>query len=193
MARPRTPVIDRLMAMCVETNPPEGSQITTPCLTFTGRKMLKGGHGQIWDNGTVAYAHRVAYEHKNGPIPKGMVLMHLCDNPACCNPDHLTLGTQKDNIHDAVLKGRHTRKNALPNLIKRICLLQGSGKTPEQIADETGFALTEILTALDFLDDDECIYAPTLEQHGEDFADSQRLGRFIHYQHTSAAITAMLA
>ena len=193
MAIPRPAAFDRLMAKCVETNPPEGCQIATPCLTYTGCKKTSG-HGRIWDNGKMAHAHRVAFEHKHGPIPKGMVVMHLCDNPACCNPDHLTLGTQKDNTHDAVLKGRHTNKHALPNLIKRICHLQGSGKTPEQIADETGFALTEILTALDFLDEDEaCIHALTLEKHGADFADSQRLGRFIHYQHSFAAITALFA
>lgn len=194
MERPRPSTFDRLMAKCVETNPPEDSQITTPCLTFTGAKQNRG-HGQIWHNGKLVQSHRVAYEHKHGPIPKGMCVMHLCDNPACCNPDHLTLGTSKENTHDAVLKGRikGAVKNALPSLIKRICDLRQSGKTPEQIADETGFALTEILTALDFLDDDRCIYAPTLEQHGEDFADSQRLGRFIHYQHTLAAITSMLA
>lgn len=192
MARPRTPVIDRLMAKCVETNPPEGSQITTPCLAYTGSK-LNGGHAQLWDNGKPVLAHRVAYEHKYGPIPKGMVLMHLCDNPACCNPDHLTLGTQKDNNHDAVLKGRHMRKNALPNLIKRICLLQGSGKTPEDIAKETGYAEVSIRSILEFLDDDECIYAPTLATYGDDLADSQRLERFVHDQHTLAAITSIIA
>ena len=194
MARPRTPAFDRLMAMCVETNPPEGSQITTPCLTFTGWKV-PSGHGQIWDNGKLVYAHRVAFEHKHGPIPKGMVLMHLCDNPACCNPDHLTLGTQKDNIHDAVLKGRikGAVKNALPNLLDRIELLRQSGKTPEDIAKETGYALVSIRSTLDFLDDDECIYAPTLAAYGDDLADSQRLERFVHDQHTLAAITSIIA
>lgn len=194
MAKSRTPAFDRLMAKCVETDPPEGSQITTPCLAFTGGKVSKGGHGQIRDNGKKALAHRVAYEHKHGPIPKGMVLMHLCDNPACCNPDHLTIGTQKENIHDEILKGRSTgpRKHVLPSLLDRIELLRGSGKTPEQIADETGYALVSIRSILDFLDDDECIYAPTLAHHGADLADHQRLERFVHYQHTLAAITAML-
>lgn len=192
MARPRTPVIDRLMAMCVETNPPEGSQITTPCLTFTGSKGWKG-HGQINHNGKRTRAHRIAYEHKHGPIPKDMVVMHLCDNPACCNPDHLTIGTQKDNVHDSVLKGRHTNKHVIPSLLDRIELLRGSGKTPEQIAKETGYSITSIRSILEFLDDDECIYAPTLAHHGADLADSQRLERFKHDQHTLAAITSMLA
>lgn len=194
MERPRQSAFDRLMAMCVENNPPEGSQITSSCLTFTGGKA-NGGHGLINQNGKMACAHRVAFEHKHGPIPKGMVLLHLCDNPACCNTDHLTLGTHKENVHDSVLKGRSNgpRKNALPNLLDRIELLRQSGKTPEQIAKETGYALVSIRSILEFLDDDECIYAPTLAHHGADLADSQRLERFIHYQHTLAAITAMLA
>lgn len=193
MAIPRPSTFDRLMAMCVETTVPEGSQITTPCLTFTGGK-LNGGHGLIWDNGKLSCAHRVAYEHKHGPIPKGMSVLHLCDNPACCNPNHLVLGTHKDNMHDSILKGRSNgmRKNALPNLIDRIELLRQAGKTPEDIAKETGYALVSIRSILEFLDDDEDIYAPTLAHYGDDLADSQRLERFIHYQHTLAAITAML-
>lgn len=192
MARPRTPVIDRLMAMCVETNPPEGSQITTPCLSFTGAKQ-KCGHGLIRHNGKLVQSHRVAYEAKHGPIPPGMCVMHLCDNPACCNPDHLVLGTQKENTHDSVLKGRSTglRKNILPNLLDRICLLQGSGKTPEQIAEETGYSITSIRSIVEFLDDDECIYAPTLAAYGADLADYQRLERFTHDQHTLAAVTSI--
>lgn len=193
MARPRPSTFDRLMAKCVETNPPEGSQITSPCLTFTGSKGCNG-HGRIKHDGKKVPAHRVAYEHKHGPIPPGKVVMHLCDNPACCATDHLILGTQKDNVHDAMLKGRHTNKHVIPNLLDRISLLQGSGKTPEEIAGETGFALTEILSILDFLDEDEaCIHALTLEKHGADFADSQRLDRFTHYQHSFAAITALFA
>lgn len=194
MARPRPSTFDRLMAMCVETNPPEGSQITTPCLAFTGWKRLSG-HGRIKHDGKMVSAHRVAYEHKHGPIPKGMCVMHLCDNPACCNPDHLTLGTQKENTHDSILKGRSngTRKHVLPNLLDRICLLRQSGKTPEQIAKETGYSLVSIRSILEFLDDDEDIYAPTLAHYGDDLADSQRLERFIHDQHTLAAVTSIFA
>lgn len=51
-------------------------------------------------------AHRFAYEHFVGPIPKGLFVLHRCDVRHCVNPDHLFLGTQKDNIADMLAKGR---------------------------------------------------------------------------------------
>jgi hypothetical protein len=54
-------------------------------------------------------AHRYAWELWRGPIPDGMNVLHACDNRACCNPSHLFLGTQKDNIQDMHAKGRGPR------------------------------------------------------------------------------------
>jgi hypothetical protein len=51
-------------------------------------------------------AHRYAYELMHGPIPEGLYVLHNCDVPGCCRPSHLRLGTQKENIHDMILKGR---------------------------------------------------------------------------------------
>jgi hypothetical protein len=51
-------------------------------------------------------AHRVAYMLVKGPIPPGKLIMHSCDNPPCCNPDHLSVGTIADNAHDMKSKGR---------------------------------------------------------------------------------------
>lgn len=55
------------------------------------------------------YAHRVAYVLAKGAIPAGQVVMHACDNVACVNPDHLSLGTQGDNVRDCFAKGRQPK------------------------------------------------------------------------------------
>lgn len=59
-----------------------------------------------WIDGKEQLVHRWSYEYFKGPIPKGLVVCHSCDNPHCVNPDHLWIGTQRDNIQDAKNKGR---------------------------------------------------------------------------------------
>lgn len=53
-------------------------------------------------------AYRVAYEVAFGPIPPGLMVRHLCNNPGCVRPDHLAVGTQLDNMRDMVRAGRST-------------------------------------------------------------------------------------
>lgn len=56
---------------------------------------------------TMTGAHKVAWILTNGAIPGGLYVLHKCDNPPCCNPNHLFLGTQIDNMQDCLKKGRH--------------------------------------------------------------------------------------
>lgn len=63
-------------------------------------------YGQIWFRGRTLRAHRISYEHFVGVIPKGMLVLHKCDVPLCINPDHLFLGTHRDNTMDMIRKGR---------------------------------------------------------------------------------------
>ena len=77
----------------------------TDCWIFTGGKN-NIGYGMIRDEKKMRTAHRVSYEEHNGKIPVGLLVLHSCDNPICCNPNHLSLGTHKDNTRDMMNRGR---------------------------------------------------------------------------------------
>lgn len=64
-------------------------------------------YGQFWDGKLHILAHRYAWELSNKTtIPKGMFILHKCDNPLCCNPNHLYCGTQTDNMGDMIRRHR---------------------------------------------------------------------------------------
>lgn len=75
------------------------------CWEWVGCK-LPSGYGKLTKNKKTWLAHRYAFTEMCGKIPDGMVVMHKCDNPSCCNPEHLSIGTHKDNQHDSISKGR---------------------------------------------------------------------------------------
>lgn len=85
-------------------------EISGPDDVWPWRGSLHGsGYGRFWVDGTIVLAHRVAYELTYGPIPEGMVVCHTSDVPADCNPRHLFIGTQVDNVKDCKSKGRNAR------------------------------------------------------------------------------------
>ena len=79
------------------------------CWEWRGNRDVDG-YGRFRWNYEMFGAHRVAWELAHGPVPAGMLVLHRCDNPPCCNPDHLWLGTNVENIADRHAKGR-TRHN----------------------------------------------------------------------------------
>ena len=81
------------------------------------------GRPRIFAHGDSGYAHRISYLLHKGPIPKGLVVCHTCDNPECTNPDHLWIGTHADNQRDCARKnrrakgfnnGKHTKPESTP-------------------------------------------------------------------------------
>jgi hypothetical protein len=76
---------------------------STGCWIWTGCRDSKG-YGRINHTG----AHRISWALFRGAIPVGLHVLHKCDTPLCVNPEHLFLGTHRDNVADMVKKGRHT-------------------------------------------------------------------------------------
>lgn len=95
------------------TNPAEMRQRLASKVTVTASGCHEwGGFIDPKGYGTLSYrnanvrAHRLAYAAHLGPVPDNMQVCHRCDNRRCINPDHLFLGTNRDNINDMVAKGR---------------------------------------------------------------------------------------
>jgi len=105
--RARSPFEARLWGKIDVRGPDECWEWKAPC--------KQSGYGWIGTGtrrGRMVLAHRAVWELENGPIPPrkgkghGGVIMHTCDNRLCCNPAHLRLGTQKENVADMDKKGR---------------------------------------------------------------------------------------
>ena len=79
------------------------------CWNWNGRKD-KDGYGRFRFNSQDFYSHRVSWVLANGNIPNGLFICHHCDNPSCCNPEHLFIGTHLDNMFDMYSKGRGNRR-----------------------------------------------------------------------------------
>ncbi len=85
----------------------ENVQKSDGCWLYTG-SLHRQGYGMISIPGMGdVLVHRIVWRLVVGEIPTGMQVLHRCDNPQCCNPDHLFLGTIQDNMADMVSKGRH--------------------------------------------------------------------------------------
>ena len=131
------------------------------CWLWTG-SLSKSGYGHFTVAGRhTRRAHRVSYAAFKGEIPEGMLVCHRCDTPSCINPDHLFLGTPKENICDAARKGRLKpppssgrlqpgRGNSpianklTPDDVRVIRALKGCGLTMTEIGRRFGVSRTAI-------------------------------------------------
>jgi len=79
------------------------------CFNITSHYKDKDGYGKLYRNKKYLRAHRFVYEQMFGEIPEGLVVRHKCDNPSCINPEHLELGTIKENSKDKVERNRSAK------------------------------------------------------------------------------------
>lgn len=91
------------------------------CWEWSGPKE-KTGYGRFLVSGNkLILAHRASWQAANGrKVPKGLFVLHKCDNPPCCNPSHLFLGTIKDNVHDMHRKGRAQDYTKVPRYCQKL-------------------------------------------------------------------------
>lgn len=78
------------------------------CWLWPG-ETTEAGYGRVRIGRRFIKAHRLSYRLLVGPLPDGLVICHRCDVRACINPAHLFVGTQADNVRDALEKGRFRR------------------------------------------------------------------------------------
>lgn len=137
-AKPRRAVEERLWEKVDRSGGPEA------CWEFNGARHTFG-YGKIGIAGSGPRdAHRLVWELTHGPIPAGMEVCHQCDNPPCCNPDHLFLGSRQDNVQDATHKGRTTigERNPMAKLtwedVAEIRARHAAGESRSEIAERFG-------------------------------------------------------
>jgi hypothetical protein len=124
----------------------------TGCWLWTAG-LMPDGYGTVFPTGHRGKqwrAHRLAYVLFRGDIPKGMQVLHRCDTRACVNPDHLFLGTPRDNIHDMLAKGRDTivgERNSRAKLSEaqvKAIRLRGMKEPVDSLAREFGITKSHL-------------------------------------------------
>lgn len=86
------------------------------CIECISHSKDTCGYTRIRYNGKHERLFRVIYQLNYGDIPKGMLIRHKCDNPSCCNIDHLEIGTQRDNVKDMIERKRSGFNKPKPQL-----------------------------------------------------------------------------
>ena len=109
------------------------------CLEWNGGRTTDG-YGCTKVNGIVLRTHRLALELEGIDI-SGHLVLHSCDNPACCNPDHLRTGTSQDNVDDMVSRGRHSGKLTEQQVLEIRAI---TGMSQQAIADQYGVSQSVI-------------------------------------------------
>jgi len=96
----------------------------------------KLGYGVFRGSKKSMLAHRMAWQLEHGYIPDGLLCCHHCDNPSCCNPSHLFLGTDKDNHDDMIAKGRDRHPRGIRKSENSKVYMKGILNGQSKLSDE---------------------------------------------------------
>ena len=129
------------------------------CWLWCGGSFTDGGYGLFHVDGKIVRAHRYSYLLEHGSIPKGQVVMHLCDEPSCVRPTHIQAGTHADNTADMMAKRRgkyvvrsgdaHPRATLTSAIVEEARqLYRAGGATIASLADRYGVSRTTLGDAL---------------------------------------------
>lgn len=123
------------------------------CWPWIAKALAKYGYGRMTaGRGRYLRSHQVAWGLSNGMIPDGVVVRHSCDNPACCNPRHLEIGTQAQNIADTIARNRSSKPPYIAGEAhprsklndEKVAAIRSSKKTLEALAAEYGVSTKSI-------------------------------------------------
>ena len=124
-------------------------EVKDACWEWQSTLEQKMGYGRFEAFGE-HYAHRISWITLKGPIPKGMMVLHSCDNGRCVRPNHLFLGNHQDNMDDCKQKGRRPRavgeNNSRAKLswktVRTIRKRIANGELQSAVADDMGIVRT---------------------------------------------------
>ena len=115
------------------------------CWEWTGSLNRSDGRPYYTVSGHRRLAYSVVLELVSGDKGEGRIVLHSCDNPICCNPNHLTYGTHQDNMNDMKERDRH----GLPKVVIRAILrLRAEGRSQQDITDLYGVS-REAISAIE--------------------------------------------
>ena len=116
------------------------------CMEWQGAINLLNGYGMATVFGKSETIHRHIYRLSKGEIPKGLFVLHKCDNKICINPEHLFLGTNQDNIDDMIQKDRKPKGDNHPQTVltelkkQKLFQMVEKGNTYYEIGKELGIS-----------------------------------------------------